>query len=418
MVVLNPWERLRKWVCEDCRAVMTCACSRDVALYVVPHQAMRGVDPETRGRVPVALPLEPGVCAECRSGPWPAWPKAARRGAASVVHRYYWHELSTRTHERLLAWCREQGLPLLDADGRPLVARHAWDRPEAAEAIERDVLAEVREEHERAPRYQVERQSDADVLAAHGVEVVGVPAMYVDPSPGKALVVTEGSVDATGAVGVEEFVAALEHARGRETMFLESRPVQCMWGALMWLWVQHPSDDRLRISGFGGRDGIGADDRGMIWTHLPEDFGARGHSRRRADALDEHLAWLPDDTPGLLDLYDMSLDPSRGLRQYLWAYTPDDEQRARTLVRVLGAAQVKTLLQALAQDYWGRYLGWPDLLSWQETPDGPAGAALIEVKSSGDRLSDDQRTWVALNDEVLGLPFRIVKVHRAGRLAG
>jgi len=41
---------------------------------------------------------------------------------------------------------------------------------------------------------------------------------------------------------------------------------------------------------------------------------------------------------------------------------------------------------------------------------------LIEVKSSGDRLSDDQRTWVTLNHRTLLLPFHIVKVHRTERL--
>lgn len=417
VVLLNPWELLRKWVCEDCRAVMTCACSSDVAVHVLPHQAMRGVDPETRGRVAVTLPLEAGVCAECRGGPWPAWPKSPRRGAGSVIHRYYWHELWTRTQAGLLAWCREQGLPLLDNDGSPLLPRHARDHPGTVEAIEQDVLAGLRGEHDHAPRYAVERPSDANVLAAHRVEVEAVPAVYVDPSPGKALVVAPGTMDPAHAVGVEEYVAALEHDRGRATMFLESRPVQCLWGALMWPWVQHPADDRLMPNGFGGRDGVDADERGMIWTLLPEDFGSPGHARRRADALDEHLAWLPDDTAGLLAVYDMSLDPSRALRQYLWAYTPDEESRGRTLVRVLGAARVKTVLRALAVDYWDRYLGWPDLLAWEEAPDGPAGAGLIEVKSSGDRLSDDQRRWIALNDDVLGLPFRIVKVHRKGRLA-
>lgn len=185
----------------------------------------------------------------------------------------------------------------------------------------------------------------------------------------------------------------------------------------MWLWVQDPADDQQRLSGFGGRDGIGADPSGIIWTHLPGDFGAPGHARRRADALDEHLAWLPDDDAGLLDAYDDFLEPSRALRQYLWAYTSDDERRAGTLLRVLGASTVKTILRALARHYWGRYLGWPDLLSWQETPDGPVDARLIEVKSSGDRLSEDQRGWIALNDDELGLPFRVVKVHRTGRLS-
>ncbi|NGY58077.1 hypothetical protein G7043_03920 [Lentzea sp. NEAU-D13] len=57
-----------------------------------------------------------------------------------------------------------------------------------------------------------------------------------------------------------------------------------------------------------------------------------------------------------------------------------------------------------------------DLLTWKQ--EGPIATEpmLIEVKSRGDRLSDDQRTWITLNHQTLHLPFRIVKVHRTERL--
>lgn len=66
-------------------------------------------------------------------------------------------------------------------------------------------------------------------------------------------------------------------------------------------------------------------------------------------------------------------------------------------------------------------MGWPDLLTWREprsgTVDGPDNGKdevlLVEVKSSSDRLSEDQRTWIELNDTELHLPFELAKVHRA-----
>jgi hypothetical protein len=85
----------------------------------------------------------------------------------------------------------------------------------------------------------------------------------------------------------------------------------------MWLWVQSPGDPRLRMCTFGGRDGVGADERGLIWTQLPHDFGSPTHAHRREQALEEHLALIPDDLSGVLWAYDYWQEPSRPLRQYL-----------------------------------------------------------------------------------------------------
>jgi hypothetical protein len=322
-----------------------------------------------------------------------------------------------RANQALLGWCRDRGLPLLDQDGRPLLPSYERQHPDEFARIKGAVLAEVRAEHDASPRYDVSRSSDSEILAASGVEVVDFPACYVEPPiDRKARVMRVESVDPSVAVSVEEYVAVEERTKGREVMFLESRPVQCLFGALMWLWVQDPADEHGRLSFFGGRDGIGADENAMIACILPGDFGTPRHAVRRAEALKAQLALLPDDTAELLLTYDYWLEPSRSLRQYLWAYTPDDEDRARVMIEVLGASQTKRVLRFLAEDYWRRYCGWPDLFTWQPTPAGAEDLELIEVKSSGDRLSEDQRRWIGDNAATLQLPFRLVKVHRARRL--
>jgi hypothetical protein len=38
---------------------------------------------------------------------------------------------------------------------------------------------------------------------------------------------------------------------------------------------------------------------------------------------------------------------------------------------------------------------------------------LLEVKSSGDKLSVAQKTWIAGNHQYLDLPFKLAKVHKA-----
>jgi hypothetical protein len=74
---------------------------------------------------------------------------------------------------------------------------------------------------------------------------------------------------------------------------------------------------------------------------------------------------------------------------------------------VLPAFTLIAILRYLVQNYWGRYLGWPDLLAYRDSE-----VRLVEVKSSGDKLSEDQKRWIADNHEMLKLPLAILKIHR------
>lgn len=67
-------------------------------------------------------------------------------------------------------------------------------------------------------------------------------------------------------------------------------------------------------------------------------------------------------------------------------------KRAHVPVDVLEVGQLIAVLKWLAEDYWNRRVGWPDLLSWVEGPEGEIQARLFaDVKSRNDRWSLDQR---------------------------
>jgi hypothetical protein len=318
---LSPWESLRKYVCTDCSAVMTCACDEDIATYVTPYQSGRGRDQWTHDEVLITHPLVPGLCHECRGEVPPAYPRAAHRGASSKIQRYYWHEIWKETQLELLAWCRKNDVQLFGDDGRPRLLYYHREHAEAYKAIQAAAIDRWKKMHEENPRYDFTQPSDADVIKSCEVVVEGIDACYLVPSPGHVLVLPLNAADPAAAVQVEEFVAQRIRSEGREVMFCESRPFQALYGSLMWLWVQSPSDSQLRPSGFGGRDGVGADERGMIWTLLPRDFGSPAHAVRRGEALQAHVDTIPDDLDDMLWAYDYWLEPSRTLRQYLWAYT-------------------------------------------------------------------------------------------------
>ena len=63
------------------------------------------------------------------------------------------------------------------------------------------------------------------------------------------------------------------------------------------------------------------------------------------------------------------------------------------------------MLRYLLHDYWRHYLGWPDLIAWR-----PDDFLLVEVKLSGDKLSDEQRLWIEQNTQRLHSPFRLAKI--------
>ena len=67
----------------------------------------------------------------------------------------------------------------------------------------------------------------------------------------------------------------------------------------------------------------------------------------------------------------------------------------------------RLLSQHPSDDYWGRYLGWPDLLIYRG-----AEYRMVEVKSSSDKLSDDQKRWIRDNHEILKLPFELVQLRK------
>ena len=147
--------------------------------------------------------------------------------------------------------------------------------------------------------------------------------------------------------------------------------------------------------------------RKEVWTQLPRDFGTSGYAQRRASAIEEHFAMLPNEKEELLWTFNYWVEPSNGLRQYLWAHRFQDVDKARKIVSILPADVVHRILRYLIADYWSRYVGWPDLLAYKSS-----GYLFVEVKSSRDKLREDQKDWIRGNTSELHLPFELVKIHR------
>jgi Holliday junction resolvase-like predicted endonuclease len=59
----------------------------------------------------------------------------------------------------------------------------------------------------------------------------------------------------------------------------------------------------------------------------------------------------------------------------------------------------------MSMDYWRNFCGWPDLLVYKDDE-----YFFVEVKSSNDKLSDDQKNWFLGNNEHMKFNAKIFKI--------
>ena len=372
-----------------------CACDETRGGKFLPHQLKYGAELETNREVLVNGGFLPKICRECRGQPLDAHPKAELYGSASKIKRYYWRELMFREMEIYEEWRLDNGVEEDDFGEEANAAR---------EAAGRQALSEIKELHQRSPKYVYRDESQSTVIAECNVNVVDLSGEYVKvPSQRKAMI-----SDGNSLVTAEEFATRYFQGLGYSVLEVESVPFHVLFGVYMWLVIQDVGDPLRRLSGFGSRTAFEqAEEDKVIWTPLPEDFGKKGFSRRRKKEIEEHLSpknFREDDLEWLFDYW---LGPSSDLREYLWAHRGKDVATAREIIQILPFDVVRGILLYLVDDYWRNYLGWPDLLVYKESE-----FVFVEIKSSGDKLSIEQMRWIRDNAKVLKLPFKLVKIHR------
>jgi hypothetical protein len=387
---LNQYELIRKYRCRACGCVIMCGCDEARGRRFHQHQLDEGVELETQRRIPVTDGFQPRICSECRGLGAVSAPTAEVYGRTSKIQRYYWRELQFMTDERLADWM----------DAHPEA-----NTQEERKRVQTAVLAELQHLHQTQPKYVFNDLSQDEVIKRYGVEVERFDAVYL-AGGGKGRLIDDGK----GGCSAEEFVISRYEEVGWNGLKLESKPFHVLFGVFTWLLIQDStSDAHIQIVRFGER--LAYEERREaqeIWTHLPDDFGTKGYTARRAKEIEDHFADLAPDRDELLWHFDYWLDHSSDFRNYLWAHRRDDVDRARRLIELLEPENIIAILRYLLDDYWGHYLGWPDLLLYRD--DG--AYFLAEVKSSNDKLSEDQKRWIADNHDWLKLPFKLVKVHR------
>lgn len=394
---INPYELIRKYRCNSCSEVMMCACEEKFARHFLPHQLSCGNELNTGRRIAVTLGFQKCICNTCRRLPEKAHPKAPMYGRTSKIVRYYWREIAFKTIQRFGEWAESQG----HSDWLSVQKKHQ----EKYKSIEREVIREIKELHRHSPKYVYQEESQTEVLTKHQVEVLRLNGTYVKESE-TGVAILNGNKPCPP----EEFAAHHFERQGYTVIFTESVPFHALFGIFMWLLIQDPSDPKVRMVGFGDRVAFDQGITGkVIDTFLPDDFGKPSYALRRATAIDEHFTFLPEQKEELLWAFDYWVESSADLRQYLWAHHPQNVAKAREIVSILPVNVTRRILQYLIADYWKRYCGWPDMIVHN-----PNEFFFVEVKSSKDKLSEDQKNWIRGNSAELHLPFKLVKILKRG----
>jgi len=377
---------------------MMCACEEDFARQYFSHQLSFGTELNTQEQIPVTLGFQKDICNACRGLPEEAHPKAPLYGRTSKIVRYYWREIIFGTISKFNIWAKTQGY----SDWY----KAQFEHQDVYSSIEKEVIKEIKELHQRSPKYVYSEESQEEVLTKYDVEIVKLEGIYKKQKNGIKI------IDGETPFTPEEFVAHHFTKLGYKALFSESIPFHTIFGIFLWPLIQDPNDPNVRLITFGDRIAFESKEKGkLISTLLPTDFGTSSYAIRRADAIERHFSTLPKSKDELMKVFDYWIKPSDSLRQYLWAHRPEDIAKAYEIASVLPIDAIVRILRYLLGNYWHRYCGWPDLLIYRED-----NFFFAEVKSSNDRLSENQKNWLRGNSTELHFIFKFIKIHKKVRV--
>jgi len=335
-----------------------------------------------------------GVCNECRGCAIEPHPVASVPGRTSKIKRYYWRELAFREFELFEQY-----------GGKP--DRYIYEIGE----VESDIVKRAREQalvdikilHKNTPKYFYTEESNESFIERLDIKIRHIRAEYIQDGDRKVKLNHDGNL-----VTVEEYAKTIYKTLGYDVLFLESMPFHVIFSVFTCFLIQDPTDDYVQMCSFGERSIYEKDkSKNPIWVPLPSDFGTSSYAERRSVQIENHFHKIVEGKEHFFWIFDYWLPYSEGLRQYLWAHRSEHVSKARKIIEILEPLTILRIVRYLLGAYWDRYLGWPDLLVFNEFE-----YRFVEVKSSKDKISEEQKHWIENNQRELHLPFEILKIHR------
>ena len=365
--LLNPWEYARKYQCASCGGVAICECDQ-VFVDRFPYQAevvQLAADPLTE--LPVSLGVVEDVCPSCRGEIDTPYPHADGWGSPRLIDRYYWREIAKEAYSAH----RKDGFP--------------------PKAVWKAARQRIKDLHDASPKYALDQHDRGH--PPENLEEIQITGEHVVGSDGVGRWMVGDDI-----VRVEELAARWLRSKGWEVLTSERYLPAGLFATFMGLVVQDPADEALEHVMFGKRDFSNE----LVDIMMPRDHHTPAWFSRRKSLLRSHISELDlDDWEFYVEYW---WDAWSSYREYLWVESHEHKDLLRWLFEWRPERARATLLY-LAENYWGRYTGWPDLMARR-----CGRLRLFEVKSPNDRLSEDQIRWFNDNDDRLGFDVAIIRV--------
>jgi len=319
------------------------------------------------------------------------------------VERFYWREIFKTYCVSVRHWLAEHG------EQAKSIADFRFRFPNESRDLRRKARHVWLRKHRESPKYDMRQKTEAQFLEEVSVPIREIDAKYMqvlkgsqkvgkwigrDGTPTRADVIAQEWYESQGYLVVRSM---------RERGFIST------WvGTFLSEAIQSPHDPRVRTVYRGStrewrtkRQSLGP-----IAIALPEDFGSAEYFLRRRDALNAALYQMRS-APDLPKLFDMLLEGSEALRDYLWVNEDRVVMAAREAITVLPREVVVDAVEWAIQNFWSRQPGWPDLLMYRGRE-----YLFSEVKSPLDELSQEQMNWFRWAVEQAKLPCEICRVRK------
>ena len=396
---LNHYDYFRKYLCNECGKVLMCECEKELSITFLPHQTTDALESGTRKRYKVSG-FEPNLCAECRGVKEEPHPRAAIWGQKGKVERFYWREIFKTYCEEALKWGTKTGInfrSIMDFE-----AHHA----EKSKELKREAKKHWQDIHKRSPKYDILERTEASFLSKIKIPINEIKAKYIkEEKDGQNI----GKwIDQSGQHSSAEEISKQHYeALGYDVRKCERKLISMLVGTFLYTVIQGPDDPRNRIVFRGSTRGWTPKNRNTpnINFLLPEDFGSNEYYKRREKAFNDWFEVL--DNTDLLGDFEMLLEPSTTLRDYLWVNDDSAVELARWALRIIPQEHIMNFLKWSIQDFWSRQPGWPDFLAYKNVE-----YLFIEVKSPLDELSLEQMNWFEFAIET-NIPCEICRIKKA-----
>jgi len=207
-------------------------------------------------------------------------------------------------------------------------------------------------------------------------------------------------------VSTEDFGLEYYENLGYSVMKCKNNLIASLISTFLFPVIQDPTDPEIALGMRHSTRGITFPDPVTPEIHflLPKDFGGPEYYSRRKIEISQLLDELSKSD--LLMVFTKFLEPSTGLRDYLWVNEDYFHDLTRHALEVIPKQTILNMIHWAIQDYRIKKNGWPNLLASKDSE-----FIFIYVKSPKGKVSNEQRHWIESANNIFKVPCELLRLN-------